>query len=312
MPLYQKGGHTIDCPPIFRCREHKTPLSFSESFCDELMAYAEGHVPSSLTDTMRKHLGKRTGYLLPENLANPKIVLYNPENATGADALPFVTCRVNNRFVAIPARYLTANNFDGCQECASRQCRKPPPQEPFPPVGARPSRPPRPRGESQEMRRRGPRPGGGPESGRRMPPKDGKRPDSKRRPTTSRLDKASKSGIQKPISAKAAGKPPTGKPPTGKPPTQSANRPPSSRSTSAQRGPKPPVNKGPGKAAPGPKTKSGPQPSKPSGPPPGSGAKVRRKAPDSRPPRPEPKPSTPPQNEPQIEEIDGIQLRDHA
>ncbi|MDF1663703.1 MAG: hypothetical protein P1V97_18180, partial [Planctomycetota bacterium] len=72
MPLHRKGDHTIDCPPIFRCRVHKKALVFSIEFCEEIMDYAEDRVPGNLNDMTRKTLGNRSAYNLPANLSNPK------------------------------------------------------------------------------------------------------------------------------------------------------------------------------------------------------------------------------------------------
>ena len=51
MPIYPKGEHSVDCPPLFRSRDTKQPVEFSEAFCDRLMEYAETVIPSTLADS---------------------------------------------------------------------------------------------------------------------------------------------------------------------------------------------------------------------------------------------------------------------
>lgn len=175
MPIYPKGEHSVDCPPLFRSRDTKQPVEFSEAFCDRLMEYAETVIPSSLTDVLREGLGNRQAYVLPEELSSPKIVLFNPDNLSGVDALPFVTVRVDNRFFAIPARYLDASAFDEIPEdVRANPAPKPPLQPPIPPIGASGGRPRPPRPPSGKSAKGAP-------SGPRMPPGD-PRASATRRP----------------------------------------------------------------------------------------------------------------------------------
>ncbi len=80
-------------------------------------------------------------FRLPEFLIPPKIFLFNPRGLRGAEALPYTVVLVDRKFFGIPAKYLTLDRFDGCEECAEdRGQRRPAPVQ----AGARPGGPPRP------------------------------------------------------------------------------------------------------------------------------------------------------------------------
>ncbi|RMG14357.1 MAG: hypothetical protein D6731_10490 [Planctomycetota bacterium] len=171
MPTYYVGEgdeHLVDHPPLFACREHKKMLRLSARFVTELIAAGQDIMPGNPQEIAGSFLPPaETAYRLPEFLLPPKLTLYNPRGLRGAEALPYAIVLVDKRFFGIPARYLSPDRFDGCEECRKRRRR--------PPRGA-PSR----RGESGRapaVRRAGPA-----GSGRRPPPGPGTSGRPPRRP----------------------------------------------------------------------------------------------------------------------------------
>lgn len=172
MTTYYVGDedeHLVDHPPLFACREHKKMLRLSARFVDELIACGQDIMPGNPQEIAASFLKEaELAYKLPEFLLPPKWILFNPRGLRGAEALPYAVVLVDKRFFGIPARYLSPDRFDGCDECKTRRRR-----------GARP----------QPRARRGP-PGKATESGRRRPPgpgSEGMRPpssESGRRPGT--------------------------------------------------------------------------------------------------------------------------------
>lgn len=152
MVTYVVGGgeggpeHQIDHPPLFACREHKNLLKFSARFVDELLATSQDVMPGNPDEIAQAFLqAAAPAYRLPEFLIPPKLVLFNPRGLRGAEALPYAIVLIDRKFFGLPARYLTPDRFDGCDECAEELANRRPPssQQPRPaPPGARPPGPP--------------------------------------------------------------------------------------------------------------------------------------------------------------------------
>lgn len=166
MPIYYVGEdqHRVDHPPLFAAREGKKLLTFSESFIRELLTTAEDRVPVHLDEIAGK-ISKESApaFQLPDFLLPPKIVLYNPDNLRGVQALPYVVVLVNTTFFGIPAAYLKYTCFAEIEN------------EPPPVKAARP--------QTRAIRRprglRRPPPG---TRGRRGPPPRGRRSGPRRGP----------------------------------------------------------------------------------------------------------------------------------
>ena len=120
-------GHRVDHPPLFACREHKQLLRLSARFVEELLSIGQDVMPGNPEEVAQSfHPPAAVAYRLPEWLIPPKVILFNPQNLRGPEALPFCLVLVDEkRFFAIPARYLTPDRFDGCEECKSRPYRRP-------------------------------------------------------------------------------------------------------------------------------------------------------------------------------------------
>ncbi len=140
-------AHCVDHPPVFACREHKQLLRFSARFVAELLATAQDVMPGNPDEIVGSFLPPAApGYRLPEFLIPPKVILYNPRNLTGPDAMPYIIALVDKKFFGVPARYLTPDRFDGCEDCKERvrQARRRRQQGTGParrPPGARPPGP---------------------------------------------------------------------------------------------------------------------------------------------------------------------------
>src|SRR5271154_840575 len=150
MPSYQVADHSVDHPPLFACRKHKSMLRFNRSFVEELLAWAPDLPPQNLTDVAATSLGgddqafRTTDYLVP-----PKLVVFNPRRIEGHGSLPFIVTLVDRKFFGIPASYLRRRVFDGCEQCATEN--DPASDASFPDYKAkapppRPQAPPRPSG----------------------------------------------------------------------------------------------------------------------------------------------------------------------
>ncbi len=114
-------AHRVDHPPLFACREHKQILRFSERFVAELLAVSQDIMPGNPDEIVGSFLPPAEGaYKLPEFLIPPKVFLYNPRGLGGAEAVPYAIVLVDKKFFGIPARYLTADRFDGCEQCKER------------------------------------------------------------------------------------------------------------------------------------------------------------------------------------------------
>jgi hypothetical protein len=145
----EAAEHQVDHPPLFACREHKNLLKFTSRFVDELLSNAQDVMPGNPDEIATAFLREAgPAYRLPEFLIPPKIFLFNPRGLRGAEALPFTVILVDRKFFGIPARYLTPDRFEGCDECAEERAQRRP-------VAAAPA----PRGAA-------PRPPGGPSPGR--------------------------------------------------------------------------------------------------------------------------------------------------
>lgn len=170
--------HMVDHPPIFACREHRQLLRLSERFVAELLALGEDVMPGNPDEIAASYTNRELGdaFRLPEFLIPPKLILFNPHNVRGVEALPFATVLIDKRFFGIPARYLTPDRFDGCEVCgqlqpkprrrSSGRLRAAPPRRPPPSGPAAPPRRPPPKGGPP----RGPRRPPAPQRGRKGPP----------------------------------------------------------------------------------------------------------------------------------------------
>jgi hypothetical protein len=120
--------HMVDHPPLFACREHKKMLRLSGRFVAELLSAAADIMPGNPHEIAGSFVKEvESAYRLPEFLIPPKLVLFNPSNLRGADALPYAVVLIDKRFFGLPARYLTPDRFDGCDECRSKRRRRRPP-----------------------------------------------------------------------------------------------------------------------------------------------------------------------------------------
>ena len=171
----EDAAHRVDHPPLFACREHKALLRLSARFVEELLAVGLDVMPGNPEEVAQAFLpAVAVTYRLPEWLIPPKIVLFNPQNLRGADALPYTLVLVDEkRFFGIPARYLTPDRFDGCEECKQKPYRRPQTT-----LRRRPGPPPSP---VPGMRPAGPAPAAGPGRGG-APPGTMTRSDSGRLP----------------------------------------------------------------------------------------------------------------------------------
>ncbi len=167
MVVYYAGEndeHRVDHAPIFACREHKCLLRLSSRFVAELLASGEDVMPGNPDEVVGAYVREVAGaYRLPDFLVPPKLILFNPRGLRGADALPYTLVLIDKRFYGIPARYLSADRFEGCDECAAsgpQAARRPPARAPGPgssssdvgrPLAAAP-----PRGPADSGIRRGP------------------------------------------------------------------------------------------------------------------------------------------------------------
>ena len=89
MPSYEVGEHTVDHPPIFACRAHKTFLKLSPTFIDELLAWHDAWPPQNFDQVGGQALaGDEAAFRLSDYLIPPKITLFNPRNIPGHGALP--------------------------------------------------------------------------------------------------------------------------------------------------------------------------------------------------------------------------------
>lgn len=177
-PEGNEDAHSVDHPPLFACREHKALLKLTPRFVDELLAVGADTMPGNPEEVAQAFLPQAAAaWRLPEWMVPPKIVLFNPQNLRGVEALPFAFVLIDGkRFFGVPARYLTPDRFDGCEECKQRPYRRPntqvrraAPGRPGPP-------PPPPRSPTPgAMRRPPPAPAGGsrPPSGptKQQPPR---------------------------------------------------------------------------------------------------------------------------------------------
>lgn len=218
----EAGEHQVDHPPLFACREHKNLLRFTTRFIDELLSNAQDVMPGNPDEIATAFLREAgPAYRLPEFLIPPKIFLFNPRGLRGAEALPFTVILVGRKFFGIPARYLTPDRFDGCDECAEERAqRRPAAAAPAPAQRGAP-----PRGPA------GPAPGRPTnESGvRRMPQQSLNDSAIRRAPTPIPGDG---SGIRRLNPNPAATPPPPPRPgsrPGGPPPGRPAPRPPTDR-----------------------------------------------------------------------------------
>ncbi len=147
--------HRVDHPPFFACREHKNLLRFTNRFVMELIACGQDIMPGNPDELALAFLKEaEPAFRLPEFLIPPKVVLFNPRGLRGAEALPFCMVLVDKKFFGIPAKYLTPERFDGCDECA--QLRGAPAQR-RPPAAVRPGAAPS--GVGQGLRPQTPVPG---------------------------------------------------------------------------------------------------------------------------------------------------------
>lgn len=139
--------HQVDHPPLFACREHKNLLRLSARFVDELLSIAQDVMPGNPDEIATAFLREAgPAFRLPEFLIPPKIFLFNPRGLRGAEALPYTVVLIDRKFFGIPARYLTPDRFDGCDECAEERARRrPPPPGAHARPGGPPGRPPGPR-----------------------------------------------------------------------------------------------------------------------------------------------------------------------
>ncbi|MBX3472464.1 MAG: hypothetical protein KF878_36900, partial [Planctomycetes bacterium] len=129
--------HQVDHPPMFACREHKSLLRFSARFVDELLSAAQDVMPGNPDEIATAFLREAgPAFRLPEFLIPPKLFLFNPRGLRGAEALPYAVVLVDRKFFGIPARYLTADRFEGCEDCAEELAHRRPP-----PAAARPAPP---------------------------------------------------------------------------------------------------------------------------------------------------------------------------
>ena len=150
----EEDEHLVDHPPLFACREHKRMLRLSGQFVTELIASSEDIMPGNPQEIVGSYLpAAEPAYKLPEFMLPPKVILYNPRGLRGAEALPYAIILIDKRFFGIPARYLSPDRFDGCDDCRNTR-RRPKPRA-------------RGTGESRKARPRGRGPSG--ESGRRPP-----------------------------------------------------------------------------------------------------------------------------------------------
>jgi hypothetical protein len=148
---YQVGDHTVDHPPFFACRKHKSFLKFNRSFVDELLAWAPNLQPQNLTEVAAASLdGDDQAFQLSEYLVPARVIIFNPRKLEGHGALPYVIALVDRKFFGIPASYLRRRIFEGCEECSKENdpasdasfadYRPPAPRVPPRPAGA-PQRP---------------------------------------------------------------------------------------------------------------------------------------------------------------------------
>jgi hypothetical protein len=150
-------AHRVDHPPLFACREHKQILRFSERFVDELLATSQDVMPGNPDEIVGSFLPPAApSFRLPEFLIPPKVVLYNPRNLAGAEAVPYVTALVDKKFFGIPARYLTPDRFDGCEQCKERLREARARRQAGTGPAARPAGAPPPNGPAASGVRRGP------------------------------------------------------------------------------------------------------------------------------------------------------------
>lgn len=122
-----EDAHRVDHPPLFACREHKQLLRLSARFVEELLSVGQDVMPGNPEEVAQSfHPPAAIAYRLPEWLIPPKVILFNPMNLRGPEALPYCLVLVDDkRFFAIPARYLTPDRFDGCEECKNKPYRRP-------------------------------------------------------------------------------------------------------------------------------------------------------------------------------------------
>ena len=101
MPTYYVGDeeeHLIDHPPLFACRAHKKMLRLNSRFVAELISVGRDMMPGNPQEIVGSYLPEaEAAYKLPEFLLPPKLILFNPRNLSGAEALPYATVLVDKR-----------------------------------------------------------------------------------------------------------------------------------------------------------------------------------------------------------------------
>lgn len=114
--------HRVDHPPLFACREHKTFLRLAPRFVEELLTAGQDIMPGNPDEIAQAFLKEaEPAYRLPEFLIPPKVILFNPRGLRGAEALPYTIVLVDKKFFGIPAKYLTMDRFEGCDDCAEQR-----------------------------------------------------------------------------------------------------------------------------------------------------------------------------------------------
>lgn len=201
--------HMVDHPPLFACEweGRKTLLTLNKSFVEELLSTAQDIMPGNPGEIAGAYFKPaELTFTLHSFLIPPKIVLYNPEQLRGPEALPYTVVLIDKKFFGIPAAYLTPDRFEGCEGLKSMKVRprqrsqpqQQQPPRPRPQSGVKQSgsrRAPQQPSQSQGGRKPARRPQGGPPA--KGPPKGGPprgRPPSGQRPDPNRRRRPDESG----------------------------------------------------------------------------------------------------------------------
>lgn len=188
--------HMVDHPPLFacECEGRKTLLTLNQSFVEELLSTAQDIMPGNPGEIAGIYFKPaEMTFTLHSFLIPPKIILYNPDQLRGPEALPYTVVLIDKKFFGIPAAYLTPDRFAGCESLKNMKVRprrpiqqrprpqsgvkqsgsRRAPQQPGPGPGQKPRR--RPQGQGK------PQPGNAPKGAPRGRPPSGQRPDQSRR-----------------------------------------------------------------------------------------------------------------------------------
>jgi hypothetical protein len=196
--------HMVDHPPLFacECEGRKTLLTLNKSFVEELLATAQDIMPGNPGEIAGVYFKPaEMTFTLHSFLIPPKIVLYNPDQLRGPDALPYTVVLIDKKFFGIPAIYLTPDRFAGCDTLqhmkvrprqSAQQQSRPRPQSGVKQSGSR--RAPQ---QGGPQRKPGRRPQGAPpKQGAPKGPPRGRPPAGNQRPDQSRRRRPDESGTR--------------------------------------------------------------------------------------------------------------------